>query len=190
MRRLFRYATVIALFACSVLAQSSARETVEAVLDNWNGRENARLSISKITKDPVSVLSVIASSSTEPSMRRLHAIGLLGVFPDSRTDRVLQKIGSDKLAALRCPALESLVEENAAFATRILVEKLTDSMICGTEVSTDSGTSHPVRVSEDAARLLTLINGKPCESADHNEETSEIACWREWLTERQKGKKP
>jgi len=185
MRLLLLVPLLIQLVVCGedTTAQNLPKDSLISILDNWPGRSNARSEILKLQVDPIPRLISVASSSADPTLRKLHAISLLATFKDSRTNQGLTNLVTTSIPQLRCAVLEALTEEDPSYAATVLVNELNDDNVCRIEEASDSGVNRPIYVSETASRLLTLIKGSPC-GRGQAETRKEAACWRKWLEQR------
>lgn len=179
---------VLACVLGAAAGQTSPQSQVEAAIDSWSDRAGTREEITKLTVDPVSILAIIARSSSQPEVRRSHAIALLGTFKVASSERVLRQLADDENPVYRCLALQSLVELKARDALPVLVGKLNDQAVCMKITSTDPAREGDVYVSDEAVRLLEQVTGQSFEqeSAGGHRATKP---WKEWWTKQRSSDK-
>jgi HEAT repeat protein len=173
---------ILVLLSCasgSAAAQTSPRSQVGAAIDSWSDHAGKREEITKITRDPVTLLAAIAKSSRQPDVRRSHAIALLATFKEPSSEHVLNQLVDDRNPKYRCLALQSLTELEARGAVPALVRKLNDQAVCMKTVSTDPAQDHDVYVSDEAGRLLEQLSGQSFEQKSANGHRG-TKPWKEW----------
>jgi hypothetical protein len=171
--------TLLLAVASGVAAQTAPRSDVVAAIDSWQTRTATRDAISRVGGDPVPILISIASSKTEPGVRRTHAIALLATFRDPRSEHALNEETNDGDPRYRCLALQSLVEQQSRYAIPALIKKLDDRGACMKSRSSDPSTEIDVYVSDEAVRLLELVTGISFEHAN-GATHKETQPWKDW----------
>jgi HEAT repeats len=170
---------LLLVVASAAAAQTSPPPDVVAAIDSWQTRAATRDAISRVGGDPVPILISIASSKTEPDVRRTHAIALLATFRDPRSEHALNQETNDGDPRYRCLALQSLVEQQSRRAIPALIKKLDDHAACMKSRSSDPSTEIDVYVSDEAVRLLELVTRISFEHANGGTH-KETQPWKDW----------
>jgi len=137
------------------------------------------LKLSK-TNNPEAELSAIAKGERQPFIRRIHAMALLATFKTSISSSTLREVATDSLPALRCQALQYLVESEGQSAIPFLIKKLDDRDVCMTTTITDPARQFPVYVSDEAVRLLEMTAMLQFEKNLGEDMHRATAPWKEW----------
>lgn len=187
-----RRIAILCLLGCALnvaVCQTSVQSQIESILDSGPGLSKSHDLVSKITDDPVPVLSNIAQSNGGSYVRRTRAIYLLSTFRTENSEHALVELVEHSSATLRCPALQAFVDLKSKDAIPMLVGKLDDHAVCMQTEVTDPPRQYDVYVSDEAVRLLEQITGQSFgeRAADGHRETQP---WKNWWAKQKGSAKP